>query len=205
MRSSTDGEFVFLPGASGNMGFWKPLADHLQLPVAKHFLGWPGFGGLPRDETVCGSADLAARVCGQISSPVDLFAQSMGGVVAMLVALSKPGLVRRMVLSATSGGIDLSGFGALDWRREFRAQNPDLPTWFEAETWDLSSRLNEIGVPVSLLWGDADPISPVAVGERLAELLPDAELVVLRGGTHDLVMERVEEILPHVLRHLTRG
>jgi pimeloyl-ACP methyl ester carboxylesterase len=57
---------------------------------------------------------------------------------------------------------------------------------------------------VLLLWGDADPISPVAVGERLAGLFPNAELVVLPGGTHDLVAERVDELLPHVERHLAK-
>ena len=55
-----------------------------------------------------------------------------------------------------------------------------------------------------LLWGDADPISPVAVGERLRDLFPSAELVVVPGGTHDLISERAEDITPHIERHLQR-
>ena len=53
-----------------------------------------------------------------------------------------------------------------------------------------------------LLWGNADPISPVAVGRRLAELFPNGELVVVEGGTHDLVFERADEVVPYIERHL---
>jgi pimeloyl-ACP methyl ester carboxylesterase len=66
----------------------------------------------------------------------------------------------------------------------------------------LTNRLGELPFPVLLLWGDADPISPVAVGQRLAELLPRAELVVIKNGTHDLVSERANEVIPHIEKHL---
>jgi pimeloyl-ACP methyl ester carboxylesterase len=69
---------------------------------------------------------------------------------------------------------------------------------------ELSTRLHEITVPVLLIWGDSDPISPVAVGERLAELLPRSELVVLNGGTHDLAFERADEVAALIERHLQR-
>ena len=195
---------TFLPGASGNTHFWRPLAGRLSCVGERRFYGWPGFGGLPSEPGVRGIADLAARVALELVQPVDLFAQSMGGVVALLVALEKPEFVRHLVLSATSGGIDLTGLQATDWRPEFRARNPELPRWFETERWDLSERLREIRSPVLLLWGDADPVSPVAVGRRLAELLPDSELLVLPGGTHDLACDRVADILVDVERHLEK-
>ena len=195
---------MFLPGASGNVRFWQPLAARLRHRGARQFVGWPGFGGLPPEPGVKGIADLATRVIEGLTGSVDLFAQSMGGVVGVLTALARPDLVRHLVLSVTSGGIDMSGLGAHDWRTGFRALNPAVPRWFEDERWNLADRLREISVPVLLLWGDADPISPVATGERLADLLPDAELVVIPGGTHDLAMDRVDDVLPHVERHLAR-
>lgn len=200
--SSCSETLMFLPGASGNTQLWSPLASRLQHPGKRRFFGWPGFAGVPADARVQGIADLAASVAEEVSGPVDLFAQSMGGVVAVLAALTKPKLVRHLVLSVTSGGIDLSGLGALDWRAAFRVSNPELPSWFEDERWDLAARLPEIQIPVLLLWGDADPISPVAVGRRLAELFPNAKLVIVPGGTHDVVAERVDEVLPHVQQHL---
>ena len=47
---------------------------------------------------------------------VDLVAQSMGGVVAVMVALARPARVRRLVLTATSAGIDITPFSPEDWR-----------------------------------------------------------------------------------------
>ena len=193
---------IFLPGASGNREFWKPVSAGLRHPGARRFMTWPGFGGVPPEPGVNGIDDLVARVTREISGPVALLAQSMGGVVAVRAALEKPHLVRRLVLSVTSGGIDVASLGAADWRPSFVKNNPGLPSWFVDERHDLTARIREITIPVLLLWGDADPISPVAVGRRLAELFPNSRLVVFAGGTHDLVLERADEVVHHVERHL---
>jgi hypothetical protein len=38
---------LFLPGASGDPAFWKPLADRLGHPAERALLAWHGVG-LPR-------------------------------------------------------------------------------------------------------------------------------------------------------------
>jgi poly(3-hydroxyoctanoate) depolymerase len=192
----------FLPGASGNTRFWRPLAERLAHAGERVFFGWPGFGETPPDPRVRGLDDLVALVLERITDPVHLIAQSMGGVIAARAALARPDSVKSLVLAATSGGIDVAALGGTDWRLAFRAAYPGAPRWFEAARDDLSERLPELGVPVLLLWGDADPVSPVAVGERLATLLPNAELCVFEGGTHDLVLERAADVAPWVERHL---
>jgi pimeloyl-ACP methyl ester carboxylesterase len=45
-------------------------------------------------------------------------------------------------------------------------------------------------MPVLLLWGGADPISPPAAGRKLLELLPSAELCVIEGGDHAFAHDR---------------
>jgi pimeloyl-ACP methyl ester carboxylesterase len=65
-----------------------------------------------------------------------------------------------------------------------------------------SRRAALVYFPVLLLWGDVDPISPVAVGRKLVALLPRAELVVVNGGTHDLIFERADDVVPHIETHL---
>jgi pimeloyl-ACP methyl ester carboxylesterase len=60
----------------------------------------------------------------------------------------------------------------------------------------LSAQLQTIDIPVLLLWGDADPISPVSVGQRLAALLPRARLQVSANGDHDLAETHAAEIAP---------
>jgi poly(3-hydroxyoctanoate) depolymerase len=193
---------LFLPGASGNMRFWKPVSDGLRHPGRRTFVAYPGFGDVPADPAVSGFDDLVARVATGISTPVDVLAQSMGGVIAMRAALEKPELVRHLVLAVTSGGLDVASLGAEDWRPMFQDLYPRAPRWFVDVGDDLTHRLKDLSSPVLLLWGDADPLSPVAVGRRLAELLPRAELVVIEGGTHDLIAERAADVIPLIDRHL---
>jgi poly(3-hydroxyoctanoate) depolymerase len=195
-------KLIFLPGAAGNTALWKPVSDRLSHRGSRHFWGWPGFGGVAPDPSVTGLGGLVERVVREISEPTVLFAQSMGGLIALRAALSRPAWVRSLVLSVTSGGIDVRALGGLDWRPQFVQENPGTPRWFLDARDDLTHQLGSVRVPVLLLWGDADPISPVAVGRRLAELLPRAELVVVSGGTHDLVSERASEVVPHIERHL---
>jgi pimeloyl-ACP methyl ester carboxylesterase len=195
-------QLLFLPGASGNTQFWQPVADKLLHPAPRQFWGWPGFAGVPSDPSVRGISDLVDNVTRDITRPVDLIAQSMGGVIAVRAALAKPELVRHLVLCVTSGGIDVAALGGKDWRPEFFAQNPHLPRWFLEERTDLSPRLAELTLPVLLLWGDADPISPLAVGERLHSLLPNSTLTLVPGGTHDLAIERSTEVAALIDAHL---
>jgi pimeloyl-ACP methyl ester carboxylesterase len=135
----------------------------------------------------------------EIDHPTALVAQSMGGIVAVCAALDRPERVTHLVLTVTSGGVDMSAMGAQGWRPDFAAANPSLPRWLLDDRTDLTSRLAELRMPVLLLWGDADPISPVRLGQRLAELY------VFPGGGHDLGFTHAAEVAELIDRHLARG
>lgn len=197
-------KLLFLPGALGRTQFWEPVAGLLAHPAEKIHVGWPGFGAMPPDPSIHGIDDLVAKVVAQIDQPTALIAQSMGGVIAMRAALDKPDLVTHLVLAVTSGGVDVAGLGGQDWQKAFHEANPQLPRWFSTYQEDLSSRLAQVAMPTLLLWGDADPISPVRVGERLASLLPNADLHVVRGGDHGLAETHAAIIAPLVDAHLSR-
>jgi pimeloyl-ACP methyl ester carboxylesterase len=143
---------------------------------------------------VTGMDDLVARVLAEIDRPTALVAQSMGGIVAVRAALERPELITHLTLTVTSGGVDMSALGAHDWRPDFAAANPTLPSWFLDDQTDLTLRLAELRMPVLLLWGDSDPISPVRVGQRLAQLLPRAELHVFPDADHDLGFTHAAEV-----------
>jgi pimeloyl-ACP methyl ester carboxylesterase len=195
---------LFLPGASGAASFWEPVARLLPDSWDKVCLDWPGLGDVPPDPRVAGFEDLADLVLARVDAPVDLVAQSMGGVVAVHVALGRPELVRRLVLVATSGGVDLSRFGVHDWRPNYRESYPAAADWITNHRVDLSERLRTMRAPTLLLWGGDDAISPPAVGSYLESLLPRAHLVVTPGGDHMFARDRAAEVTPHVLRHLAR-
>lgn len=193
---------LFLPGASGNRDFWAPVADRIRHLGEKVLLGWPGFGLNPADPSIKSLDDLYQSVLRLIDRPVDLVAQSMGGVLALRAALDAPGLVRHLVLTATSGGVDVSRFGASDWREQHRRNRPSAPDWFVRDQSDFSSRLSEVKAPALLIWSDADPISPLGIGRYLMATLPRAELVIVPGAGHMFARDRAEEVAPHVERHL---
>ncbi len=60
-----------------------------------------------------------------------------------------------------------------------------------AET-DTTAALEQIAVPVMLLWGEADRRSPVDVAERLASVIPGAELALIPEAGHISNMEQPE-------------
>ena len=195
---------VFLPGVGADPGFWRPLGDRLPAAWDKIYLGWPGLGDQPPDPNVNAYDDLIELVLKAIGDgPVDLLAQSMGGALALKIALAHPAKVRRMVLAVTSGGLDVEGLGAIDWRPNYRQNHPLAPDWVWSTRIDVAADIPRIGQPTLLLFGDADPIAPAAVGERLAVLLPDAQLHVVAGSDHGLVHERPADVIDLVLQHLT--
>jgi pimeloyl-ACP methyl ester carboxylesterase len=193
---------IFLPGASGDGGFWRPLGALLPADWPKAFLDWPGLGAIAPSPAVNGFEDLVGLVLQRLDGAVDLVAQSMGGVVALRAALAQPARVRRIVLVATSGGVDTRRFGAADWRPEYAREFPDARPWIVETRPDLTRDLPSIEAPVLLIWGDADPISPVGVGAYLAGALPRARLVIVPGGDHALGRDRAAAIAPEVARHL---
>jgi pimeloyl-ACP methyl ester carboxylesterase len=193
---------LFLPGAGGAAAFWHPVGARLPAALDSVYFAWPGLGGEPADPRVRGFGDLVALVEAELTEPCDVVAQSMGGVVAVRVALRHPDKVRRLVLVATSGGVDVARFGAADWREEYRREFPGASAWVTAERPDHTSDIGRIGAPTLLVWGDSDPVSPVAVGEHLASLLPNATLRVVRGGTHGMAAERPDDVAPLIAAHL---
>jgi pimeloyl-ACP methyl ester carboxylesterase len=187
-------KLLFLPGASGNPRFWSAVSVRLHSPASRTHLGWPGFGETPADPGVSNLQDLAGRVILELDQPTALIAQSMGGVVALLTALTAPETLTHIVLVATSGGLDVERLGASRWQPAFEAANPKVPQWFTSYRQDLSSSLHRIRIPTLLIWGDADPISPVAVGRRLASLLPHTRMHVINGADHDVAVSHAREV-----------
>ncbi|MCP9800284.1 hypothetical protein [Synechococcus sp. RedBA-s] len=63
---------LFLPGASGNIHFWKPVAKRLHYESEKVHLGWPGFDDKPEEPGVNGFEDLLVLVLAQLDRRCDL-------------------------------------------------------------------------------------------------------------------------------------
>jgi len=194
---------VFLPGARGSSSFWQPVADRLADLGDIATFGYPGFDEVPAEPSVRSLDDLYRWIVERLPPGAsDLVAQSMGGVLASRLSIEHPERVRRLVLVATSGGVDVQRLGATDWRADYRASLPQLPGWFVDDRTDLSERLAAIRAPTLLLWSDSDPVSPLAIGRFLADRIMDARLVVVSGGTHAFANERADEVASLIRSHL---
>ncbi len=193
---------LFLPGAGGSAEFWSPVVDLLPNHWASRRLSWPGLGDEPHRSDVRALDDLVRLVVDQVEYQADIVAQSMGGVVAIRAALAAKGRVRRLVLTATSGGLDVGALGGIDWRDAYRRDYPQAANWITTAGQDLTPEFVQITAPTLLIWGDADPISPLAVGQRLQTLLPAATLRVIPGGDHDFAQTHAAQTARWIEEHL---
>ena len=144
---------------------------------------------------------------------------SLGGCVAQCLALEDPARVSGLALVATFGrapseicrrragqadtalaslarwmtpqALAEDGWAARYLRdRLLRVAPHDWAgAWNALATHDVAGRLGEIGAPVRVVVGAADPVTPPADSEALAAGLPSAELVVVPGGPHMLPLE----------------
>lgn len=199
----TTRNLFFLPGVGGDRNFWRPLGDLLPDAWEKVYFAWPGLGANPPDPAVQSYDDLIAMVEARLGeAPVDLIAQSMGGAIALTVALRNPQNVRRLVLAVTAGGMDVASLGAEDWRPAYRREFPAVADWVLDQRPDVSAQIGNVEQPALLIWGDSDPISPLAVGKYLKDHLPDARLMIVKDGEHDLAKTRPHAIAEAVWQHL---
>lgn len=117
---------VFLPGAAGASEFWRPVSARLPSSWRRTLLDWPGAGSEPPDPAIASFETSTEHVEARLPEACDLMAQSMGGIVALALALQNPGRIRRRVLVATSGGLDVAGLGAGSGEIN-TARNPRIP------------------------------------------------------------------------------
>lgn len=188
----------FLPGASGQLHFWRPLIECMGLGSTHQIIAYPGFGGVAEEPEIQNFQHLQSYVLSKIQKPTVIVAQSMGGIFAIAKALEQPEFVQALVLIATSGGLDLSQFVVQDWREEYQQHYPDYPAWFTSAKVDYADQLHQLKCPILLIWGDNDPISPIEVGQYLHDHLPCSVFKVIQGGQHDLAHQYADLVSEYI-------
>ena len=195
---------VFFPGAGGRTEHLRPIGELLAQRRSVTLCQYPGLDGVDPDPSLRSLAHLQRHLLARLPERFDLVTMSMGGVLGLRIALERPQRIRKLVLLATSGGVDMAALGGLDWRENFVRVRPNTPSWFVEDRSDLSPLLGRIAQPTLLIYGDADLIAPVQVGAFLQQRLPDARLEVIAGATHDLELEFPDLIASFIEAHLRR-
>ena len=155
---------------------------------------------------------------------VVIVGHSMGGAVALEMALSHPERVRGLVLIGTGARLrvvpailqgileDLEGVVGLIG--DF-AYGPDVPEelkrlgqqvmldtspevmhgdFLACDAFDIMARLGEIRAPTLAITGTADQLTPVKYASFLAHNIRDAQLALVANAGHMVMLERPQEV-----------
>ena len=76
-----------------------------------------------------------------------------------------------------------------------------VPTWHE----DFRKDVAQIDVPTLVIHGDSDRIVPIsAAGQRTAQLVKGAELVVIKDGPHNIAWTHADEVNAALVKFLAK-
>ena len=207
-RSGAAPTIVFLPGYASDMDGAKAVA--LDAYAATRGLGMLRFDysgtGLSAGDfaagTLGGWLDEALLVADRLSEgPLIVVGSSMGGWLALHVALRRPERVQALVGIAAAPDFTDWGYSAdekavIGTQGRLEQPNPygDAPQVTTRGFWESGQALRlldepiDIRAPVRLIHGDCDRDVPVAIASRLAERLrsADVQLTIVKGGGHRL-------------------
>lgn len=146
------------------------------------------------------AGDLVALTAHLGLSRTHVLGISMGGRIALSLALDHPELVDRLVLVSTGPRV-----GRRRWRVRLgmaisrlpclRGENPQPPHALKAQFnagshFDCTGRLHEITQPTLIVHGRSDRTAPVALAQQMHALIPGARTVFLDGGHLIALMPR---------------
>lgn len=74
---------------------------------------------------------------------------------------------------------------------DYKALDPDMrPTFIKIISEDLAPLLPKVKAPTLLIWGENDTQTPLWMGEKMAQDIPNAGLVVFEKGSHYAYLEQ---------------
>ncbi|MFM9947964.1 MAG: alpha/beta fold hydrolase [Saprospiraceae bacterium] len=223
---------LLLHGALGAQDQFDALAVRLSETYAVHRLNFSGHG----PDTVMPEAflpeffmnDILEYLSGNGLDSVNIFGYSMGGYIALMLALHHPKQVRAVLTLGTK----------MDWNPETAAReaarlDPDkilekVPAFAKAlqqrhgePRWRTvlektagmmqylgahkplnEATLRDIAVPVTVALGDADEMVRREEAMQAAEWIPGARFEVLEGGRHAIEQCPVEDVVRVIRRYL---
>jgi pimeloyl-ACP methyl ester carboxylesterase len=219
---------VLLHGLSGSSRWWSRNAPGMAeryrvlMPDLVGFGHSPVTGRLPSpDET----AELLATWLSRLGvEATHLVGHSMGGQIAVHFAVRYPDRLRRLVLVDPAGlPRPVSAASAARFAMEiaglWRWGDPRFLPTILGDAWkagprtllraighilrdDIGPLLPQVQAPTLVIWGERDSWVPLADAAEFRAKLPHARLAVLRGASHNPMVDRPADFNRLVLRFL---
>ena len=206
-RTGAGSPVALLHGLSGSTRWWSRNVEALSERHLVAGVDLVGFGRSSRVTTpllmpsFAEVTALLARWLETFPERVHLAGHSMGGLLAIRLAAERPDLVRSLVLVNAVGipfglrpGPHLRALPKRPWGLNLApVLIPDAwragPTSLAVASarvlrGDAREWMRQITVPSLLVWGEADPLVPVAYAEEMQRLIPESRLVVLPRAAH---------------------
>jgi 3-oxoadipate enol-lactonase len=135
---------------------------------------------------------------------------SMGGRIALELALQHPEMVKKLVLVSTAARVIKT------WRRHLiLSVLPRIPIFKNrsqpryafvrqseaSSSYNCTDRLHELHTPTLIMHGKRDKTTPYKLAEEMHNLIPDAKMMTFNGG-HIFLFFRQQEFVDTVLDFL---
>ncbi len=211
---------MFIHGAGRTPASWGPQLARFEGALAVALPGHPD--GAPLRGTAAMADWVIAEMEG-VPGPLVMVGHSLGGAVALQVALARPDLAAGLVLVSTGARLPVPDDAIERIDLDFEAEcarmveqswlhhEPDLirrgtnsviamgpeslrADYVSAREHDLRGRLGDLGAPALVVSGEEDPLVPTWLSEELADELPDSSLAVIAGTAHVPQLERPDTI-----------
>ncbi len=198
-RSGAGEPLVFLNGLSSDISEWQGLS--LSLSRKYDFIAIDNRGAGRSDKpdapyTIEMMANDVARVMDSLGvKNANILGLSMGGRIAVALALSRPELVKSLVLVSTRmqrtkrhGWIHRLWLNLTSRNKARGSKQYPQPYYAFKRQWEASgsynatARLHELRVPTLILHGKDDPLIPIKLANEMHESIEDSKLIIFNGG-----------------------
>ncbi len=222
---------LLLHGAGGSHLDWPPQLRRVEgMGSCAVDLSGHGRSAKPGRSSVSDHADDVLALIDALGlTQIILVGHSMGGAVALEIALREPSAAIALVLVASGARLkvnrmllDLVGANyeqavemitGLVWAQGVPADVVGRgqalmmqcdPTVVENDfaacnDFDVMQDLATLTIPTLVLTGTEDRLTPPKYGKYLADNIPDAEFVLIEGAGHMLAQERPEQVARHII------